>query len=130
MIRECSVVRDLLPLYLEQMVHAETEDFVKEHLAACPGCAAELAALKAGTKAETAGRELREARDVQAANSMRSDCKMFRRRASRTAAAMAAVFLLLCMLLHFFPVYRLPCRPPGDPVGAAAGRSVLFRRRP
>lgn len=105
--RECSVVRDLLPLYLEQMVHAETEDFVKEHLAACPGCAAELAALKAGTKAEIAGRELREARDVQAANSMRSACKKFRRRASRTAAAMAAVFLLLCMLLHFFPVYRL-----------------------
>lgn len=105
--RECSVVRDLLPLYLEQMVRAETEDFVKEHLAVCPGCAAELTALKAGTKAEAAGRELREARDTQAADSMRAARRKFRRRASRTAAAIAAVFLLICMLLHFFPVYRL-----------------------
>ena len=39
---ECSLVRDMLPLYLENMVSEETAAFVKEHLEGCPECAAEL----------------------------------------------------------------------------------------
>ena len=35
---ECSVVRDILPLYLDDVVSAETRDIVKEHLAECPDC--------------------------------------------------------------------------------------------
>lgn len=104
---ECSIIRDLLPLYLEHMLGAETEEFVKDHLAACPACAAELDALKSGTKAEAVSRQLRKDLDTQVANSMRTARKKFRRKASRTAAAIAAVFLLACMLLHLFPVYRL-----------------------
>ncbi len=38
MSKECSIVRDLLPLYVEQMVSAETGEFVKEHLNGCEGC--------------------------------------------------------------------------------------------
>lgn len=47
---ECSIVRDILPLYLENMVSDETGTFVKEHLKGCPECTAELEALKAGPK--------------------------------------------------------------------------------
>ncbi len=43
---ECKIVRDLLPLYAENMVSEETAEFVKEHLANCPACAEELAALQ------------------------------------------------------------------------------------
>ena len=32
---ECKIVRDVLPLYLEDMVSEETADFVKEHIAKC-----------------------------------------------------------------------------------------------
>ena len=39
---ECSVVRDLLPLYVEDMVNPETEQYVKSHLEKCPECKAEL----------------------------------------------------------------------------------------
>ena len=39
---ECSVVRDLLPLYVENMVNPETEQYVKSHLEKCPECKAEL----------------------------------------------------------------------------------------
>ena len=39
---ECSVVRDLLPLYVEDMVSTETAQYVKSHLAECPECQAEL----------------------------------------------------------------------------------------
>ena len=30
--KECSIVRDVLPLYFENMVSEETAAFVKEHL--------------------------------------------------------------------------------------------------
>ncbi len=45
---ECSIVRDLLPLYVENMVSAETAQYVSEHLKACDECQAELAKLKDG----------------------------------------------------------------------------------
>lgn len=43
---ECSVVRDLLPLYLDDVVSAETRDMVKAHLAECPECRAKAWVLK------------------------------------------------------------------------------------
>lgn len=45
---ECNVVRDLLPLYVEDMVSPETAQFVKSHLADCPECQAELDSLQEG----------------------------------------------------------------------------------
>ena len=45
---ECSVVRDLLPLYIEDMVSAETAQYVNEHLKNCDECQAELANFKEG----------------------------------------------------------------------------------
>ena len=58
--RECSIVRDVLPLYFENMVSEDTAVFVKEHLENCSDCAAELECLKSGKKidkAETSERE-------------------------------------------------------------------------
>ena len=43
---ECSVVRDILPLYLDDVVSAETREIVKEHLAECSDCRAKAWALK------------------------------------------------------------------------------------
>ena len=43
---ECSVVRDLLPLYVEDMVSEETAAYIGEHLETCEGCRAELESLK------------------------------------------------------------------------------------
>ncbi len=42
----CSIIRDLLPLYTEQMVSEETAALVKQHLSECTACAAEFAALQ------------------------------------------------------------------------------------
>lgn len=47
---KCSVVGDLLPLYLENMVGDETKAFVEAHLAGCPSCRAALE--KLGTPVE------------------------------------------------------------------------------
>jgi hypothetical protein len=45
---ECSIVRDLLPLYVENMLNSESADFVDEHLKECPSCLRELESLKGG----------------------------------------------------------------------------------
>ena len=42
---ECKIVEDLLPLYVEKMVSAQTSDFIKEHLEKCPMCRSELEGL-------------------------------------------------------------------------------------
>ncbi len=46
--KECSVVQDVLPLYLENMVSEATKVFVEEHLEDCADCAAELERLQSG----------------------------------------------------------------------------------
>ena len=40
------MIRDLLPLYVEDMVSEETAAYIGEHLATCEGCRAELESLK------------------------------------------------------------------------------------
>lgn len=42
----CNIIRDILPLYAEDMVCEETKELVDEHLGECEACRAELEALK------------------------------------------------------------------------------------
>ena len=39
--RECGIVRDLLPLYQEGMLSPDSKEFLEEHLKTCPDCRAE-----------------------------------------------------------------------------------------
>ena len=43
---ECNIIRDILPLYIEDMVSADTAAFVEEHLETCAECRANLENLK------------------------------------------------------------------------------------
>lgn len=43
---ECSIIKDLLPLYVEDMVSEETAQYVSDHLNVCADCKAEYDALK------------------------------------------------------------------------------------
>lgn len=43
---DCNIVRDILPLYIENMVSEETKGFVEEHLALCADCRAEAEKMK------------------------------------------------------------------------------------
>lgn len=43
---ECSIVRDLLPLYAEHLTSSDTNSFVEAHLKCCATCRAELDAMK------------------------------------------------------------------------------------
>ncbi|MCM1047242.1 MAG: zf-HC2 domain-containing protein [Clostridiales bacterium] len=58
--KECSIVRDVLPLYFEKMVSEDTAAFVREHIENCSDCAAELECLKSGGQIVEAGTTQRE----------------------------------------------------------------------
>ena len=51
---ECNIIRDILPLYADKMVSADTESFVEEHLIGCAECRAELEKLKVADAIEAA----------------------------------------------------------------------------
>jgi hypothetical protein len=44
--RECSIVRDILPLYIENVISDDTKQFVDEHLSHCAECKNELELLQ------------------------------------------------------------------------------------
>lgn len=54
MINECSIIRDLLPLYAEKMVSSDTADFVEEHLKGCEACRKEYEKTKEPQRASEA----------------------------------------------------------------------------
>ena len=104
---ECSYVRDVLPLYFENMVSEDTAAFVEEHLKTCPGCFSDLEAMRAETKTEKQDGVTARALDGEALSSMKGIRRKLRRKAYQTAAIIAAIFIVFCVLLYYFPVYRV-----------------------
>lgn len=90
--QECSIVQDLLPLYVENMVNADTAAFIRAHIETCPGCAAALAAMQGDKEAEAAEIRRRE-NDAQVIAAMR---KKVARRVFRSVAAVAAAAAIVC----------------------------------
>ena len=84
----CGIVRDLLPLYAEQMTGEETNAAVREHLEGCPACSQALKELEKTTPAPT--------EDVQAMQKLKKGLRVRRWRAAALAAL--AVFLPLYAL--------------------------------
>ena len=37
--RDCKIVQDLLPTYIESLTNEVTNEFIEEHIARCPECA-------------------------------------------------------------------------------------------
>ena len=42
MSNQCNLIKDILPLYVEDMVSTDTQEFVNAHLEHCAECRAEL----------------------------------------------------------------------------------------
>ena len=88
---ECSVVRDLLPLYVEDMVSSETAQYINEHLKNCNECQAELANLREGAELSTV-----EAKPVTRSEDAKPFKKMMKRmnRQFYSIAYAALIFLI------------------------------------
>lgn len=100
---ECSIVRDVLPLYVEAMVSEETAAFVNEHLETCSACAAEFEAMKAGGPIDEAAVPQRET-DANVITGLK---KRIRKQNWTAVLITAACLLTVVTLLHSFPVYRI-----------------------
>lgn len=83
----CDIIKDLLPLYAEDMVSQDSKKLVDDHLCGCDGCAKELAELKKAPRVPL---------EVEATSLKRVGDTIRRR---RILAVMAAVFLLATLVL-------------------------------
>ena len=91
----CDIVRDLLPLYADDVCSGESRRVVDEHLKECPACADMLKALR--TSEIEAG--LREEKNEV----IRYQAKRFKRRSEAVGAAIAGVFavpILVCLIVN------------------------------
>ena len=96
---ECSIVRDLLPLYAEGMLSPDTKAFVAEHLQLCPECGREFESMELSAAAP-------ETEDA-ALPALRALKKKMRKRTLCTVLITVLALSALAGALHFFPVYRL-----------------------
>ena len=88
---ECSMIRDLLPLYVEDMVSEETAKCINEHLKTCEECKAELERLKEG--GEIAAIEEKPTPSVDSAKPFKKIVKRMNRQFFSVAYA-ALIFLI------------------------------------
>lgn len=100
---ECSFVRDVLPLYFENMVSEDTAAFVKDHLENCSECAAELEAMKCGKQIDEAAVPQRE----YDANVITAVKKKIHKKKWITISITAFCLLTIITLIHYFPIYRI-----------------------
>ena len=84
----CAVIRDLLPLYAEDLASEESRELVQKHLDGCPDCRARLETLKEPAAPEP-----------DASQALRAVKKEFRRR--------RVLAVLLAALLVFLPLFAL-----------------------
>ncbi len=97
MTNECSIVKDLLPLYAEDLTSAETADFVKIHLAGCESCREEYLKIKEPPQA--------------AAEETAAPLKAVKKKLTRRRALIAAGAAVLALLIGIAAFQLFDSRP-------------------
>lgn len=95
---ECSIVRDILPLYVEEMVSGDTADFIRGHLENCGDCRGELERLRTPCGAEPAADAVRDS----SAAPLRTLRKRWNKKKRRMIGATALLTVLLVLLAAWF----------------------------
>ncbi len=92
---DCSVVRDLLPLYADDVCSDASRQIVDEHLKDCADCAAELKRLKAS--------EIESGLQDERNEVIRYQAKRFRNRSAAVGSVIAGIFavpILVCLIVN------------------------------
>ena len=93
--KECEIVRDILPLYVDDVCSASSREIIDEHLKTCPDCAAYLEDIRA-SEAEN---ELKSEKSLVIQNQARR----FKRRSAATGSVISALFMipiLICLIVN------------------------------
>ena len=91
----CNVIRDLLPLYADQICSNESKELVDEHLAECGNCSALLRQMR-NTEIET---DLK----MEADNVLHHQADFFKRKSAVIGTAIAGIFMipiLVCLIVN------------------------------
>lgn len=112
---ECNIIRDILPLYIDEIVSEDTVSFVEEHLEKCAACRAELENMKAPNALEIT------ASDTQATDEkpLKAFAKKQNRKKRIVISAFTAVLLLAVLLGSCFVSYLK--FDTANPFSAASG---------
>ena len=99
--KECGIIKDLLPLYAENIASPETVEFVEEHLKTCEDCRKEYERVK--ERAPIGTDELQE--DATAAPLLKLKRKM---RAKRIQTVAVTAFTVVALLVSIFAFLNAP----------------------
>lgn len=98
---ECNIIRDILPLYIDEIVSEDTISFVEEHLEKCAACRAELENMKAPNALEKAVSDTR----ADDEKPLKAFAKKWNRKKRIVVAAFVAVLLIVAFLGSCFVSY-------------------------
>ena len=99
---KCNLVRDLLPLYVDDALSEDSRAFVERHLKTCPACAKEAEKLKAPVPEEKALASVRTKKE-QKGSSIRKVSRKFKIRAAVIAAISAVLCGVIVFCCYFIP---------------------------
>lgn len=100
---ECSIVKDLFPLYIENMVSEDSACFIEKHINECNECAGVCNKIKENNLVlDVADEDSKEL-----ISSLRKIRKKFWKRACIIALAVCLAVAIAVMALQIFPVYRV-----------------------
>lgn len=99
---ECNIIRDILPLYVENIVSEDTVSFVEEHLEGCADCREELKSVRASAEVEKRYSDISDMQKSEAEALRILKRKMRRRR----ALTIMFSFLTAILLGGIFSLFR------------------------
>jgi len=95
--KECEIVRDILPLYVDDACSQASREIIDEHLMTCPDCAAYLKQIGAS--------EAEEALKGEKALVIRHQAKRFKRRSATVGSVVSALFMIpifICLVVNLY----------------------------
>lgn len=104
----CSIIKDLLPLYVEGLTSEDTNKLIEEHLAECEECRKMLADMKEGVTGADAPEASASSAEKETIDFMKKSNRKLKRGAVFTGIAVFALILCLLLARGFFRSYTVP----------------------
>ena len=93
--KDCEVIRDLLPLYADDVCSERSRELIEEHLTGCPDCSAMLEKLRT--------HEIETDRKEEKNQVIEYQAKRFRRRSATVGSVVSALFMIpvvVCLIVN------------------------------
>lgn len=101
---QCNIIRDILPLYAEDMVSDDTVSFVDEHLETCSECSNIYEDMKSGTITSTKNNNVLEAEVI---NVLKKTRRKFVKRFCIISLSICLGVVAVLATLQVFPVHKV-----------------------